>query len=93
MRAEYKVPGGKLLVCEVSVEKGVVKHIRITGDFFMHPEEAIDELEKRLTGVSTGEAESRLLGFFEERKPQLFGVSPQDFARVLRLALESGEPT
>jgi len=26
MRAEYKVPGGKLLVCEVSVEKGVVKH-------------------------------------------------------------------
>lgn len=53
-RAEYKVPGGKLLVAETEVNDGVLTTVKVMGDFFMHPEEAINDLEnavKRKTGI------------------------------------------
>ena len=46
----YKVPQGKLL--KISLEsdetKNVITDIRITGDFFAYPEEAIEYMEKKL---------------------------------------------
>jgi hypothetical protein len=50
-RVEFKVPGGKLIAAEAEAEGGRIVRVKITGDFFMHPEEAIEELEVSLTGV------------------------------------------
>ncbi|MCX6661740.1 MAG: hypothetical protein NTY91_04245 [Euryarchaeota archaeon] len=46
----YKVPQGKLLKIslEYDKKKNVITNIRITGDFFAYPEEAIELLEKKL---------------------------------------------
>jgi len=42
MRVERKVAGGKFLRMTADPSGAV----RLTGDFFLHPEEGIDELER-----------------------------------------------
>ena len=46
----YKIPQGKLLkiYLEYDEKKQTITSIRITGDFFAYPEEAIETLEKKL---------------------------------------------
>jgi lipoate-protein ligase A len=49
----YKVPQGKLLKISLDYDekKNVITDIRITGDFFAYPEEAIELLEKKLKNI------------------------------------------
>ena len=88
-RAEYKVLGGKLLAAEAEESGGTLAKVKLVGDFFMHPEEAIMCLEETLTGTPLAEIEKRIESFFSERDITLYGVSPSDFAKVIRLALAS----
>lgn len=88
-RAEYKVPGGKLLVAETEVKDGVLTTVKVTGDFFMHPEEAINDLEEALRGRDASQIDENVEGFFGGKEIALFGVSEMDFAHVLKLTLES----
>jgi len=87
-RAEYKVPGGKLLAAELGVEEGRLVGVKITGDFFMHPEAAIIELEKALDNIPIADLEDNVNRFFQEYEVTLFGVEAEDFVKVVRLALE-----
>ena len=50
----YKVPQGKLLKISVEFEEknSVIKDIRITGDFFAYPEEAIELMETKLKNTT-----------------------------------------
>jgi len=47
----YKVPNGKLLkiFLEYNENNNVIKTLKITGDFFAYPEEAIEIIESKLT--------------------------------------------
>jgi hypothetical protein len=49
-KSVYKVPNGKLLkiTLEYNVNTKNIENIRITGDFFAYPEEAIDIIEEKL---------------------------------------------
>jgi len=87
-RAEYKVPGGKLLAAELGVEGGRLVGVKITGDFFMHPEAAIIELEKALDNTPVEDLEDNVNRFFKDNDVTLFGVEAGDFVKVIRLALE-----
>lgn len=88
-RGEYKVPGGKLLAAEVEVHDSALVRVKLVGDFFMHPEEAIMGLEEVLTGSPLEEIEERVESFFGEEGITLYGVAPGDFVKVIRLALAS----
>lgn len=88
MRAEYKVHGGKLVAAEAHLVQGHIVGVKITGDFFMHPEEAIIDLENTITGITQEELDSTINRFFTDRNIILFGVTPSDFAHVVRLSLE-----
>jgi hypothetical protein len=46
----YKAPKGLLRV-EANLESGILSEVRITGDFFMVPEDSIQHLEAQLNGV------------------------------------------
>jgi lipoate---protein ligase len=89
VKAEEKIPGGKLVCVEVEAEGGKAARIRITGDFFLHPEDAISKLESALAGepLSIGEAgaESKLVAALGNA--QLIGVSCSDLARLFRRAV------
>jgi lipoate-protein ligase A len=88
-RAEYKVPGGKLLAVEVEEKDNILFNVKISGDFFMHPEPAIAELEKMLCNSPLSELEDRVKRFFYINNIILFGVEPGDFVKVIELAIYS----
>lgn len=54
-KAIYKVPNGKLLKIFLGDVDGKITSIKITGDFFIHPEENIEKLEKALAGTELNE--------------------------------------
>ena len=51
MHGEYKVPGGKLVVADVEVRDGRLADVRISGDFFLEPPEALEAINRGLTGM------------------------------------------
>ncbi|GHD01645.1 lipoate--protein ligase family protein [Zhihengliuella salsuginis] len=48
---EYKVVGGKLVVADLIVADGSIAEANINGDFFLEPDEALDDLNAALTGL------------------------------------------
>lgn len=88
MKAEYKVPGGKLLACEVEYDE-MITGIKIYGDFFMHPEPAIIDLEKAILGKKREKLQSIVTKFFDDPEIRIYGASPLDFVKVIELALDS----
>jgi hypothetical protein len=46
-----KIPGGKHLKISLNEKDGIIVSISIRGDFFIHPEECIEDIEKSLEGV------------------------------------------
>ncbi|MER6923680.1 lipoate--protein ligase family protein, partial [Streptomyces spiralis] len=51
MHGEYKVPGGKLVVVDVEADDGVLRQVRVAGDFFLEPDEALDAVNGALEGA------------------------------------------
>lgn len=48
---EFKVPGGKLVVADFRVANGLLAEVRISGDFFLYPDEALAWINAALTGA------------------------------------------
>jgi lipoate-protein ligase A len=70
--ADYKAPGGKLVRVRLKEEHGLIRSVRITGDFFLVPEESLGTLEKIMEDIPLGEeAPLRLLDdcFPLDRRP------------------------
>jgi lipoate-protein ligase A len=88
LSADYKVIGGKLLRVRISLENReacqYISSISITGDFFMHPEQAIEGLERALTGIAyqQNEVEIAVTAFFETGV-EIIGADPADFIHVI----------
>lgn len=51
MHGEYKIPGGKLVVVDLEVEGGALRDVRVAGDFFLEPDEAILAIDAALEGA------------------------------------------
>ncbi|MGB3699185.1 MAG: biotin/lipoate A/B protein ligase family protein [Gordonia sp. (in: high G+C Gram-positive bacteria)] len=51
MHGEYKVPGGKLVAVDVEVEDGELSQVALSGDFFLEPDEALDQITGALIGA------------------------------------------
>ncbi|UOQ90739.1 lipoate--protein ligase family protein [Agromyces endophyticus] len=51
MHGEYKVPGGKLVIVDFDVVGGAIRNPRVAGDFFLEPDEALDDINAALDGL------------------------------------------
>jgi len=89
-RAEYKVKGGKLIKVQLTARNRKIKKIKITGDFFLHPEEVIEDIEQMLEGHILDECElsSLIETVMRDKQAVSLGVSPKDFARCIMMAGE-----
>ena len=78
-KCTYKVPNGKLLKVTVEYEKKTIKKVQIRGDFFIHPEESLDDLERSLMGIDYDRKKiSDAVGeFFEKIGLVAFGITPK----------------
>ncbi len=99
--ATTKVQGGKLLRVKCEAERGTdgaaigtFSNVSITGDFFMHPEDGVTELEKSLEGMSARaevrEFVSKLNDAIHGNGYELIGFSASDIAETLVRALHEG---
>jgi len=89
--ADYKAPGGKLVRIRLKEDQGQIRSVKITGDFFLIPEESLGKLEKMLEDVPLREPELRLLidRFFRGTEAQGLGVSSDDFVKAILSAKET----
>jgi lipoate-protein ligase A len=89
MRCEEKIPNGKLVCIEVWEKDGLAERVKITGDFFLHPEESITLLEDSLKGMPLKADEAEIEGKLRAAlgTSQLIGVSTADFARIFKKAV------
>ncbi|MBI4043910.1 MAG: hypothetical protein HY393_03850 [Candidatus Diapherotrites archaeon] len=88
-----KVPNGKLVKARVDfVER--LERVQITGDFFMHPEEGIANIEQALNGLkansTSGELEKAIQRAVLLNQMELVGVDAESLARAVQMAVENG---
>jgi lipoate---protein ligase len=79
----YKVANGKLLRIEADLQNKTINHIKITGDFFIHPESMIIKIEDILKGKKIRDAKGILRRFIEENNIQIIGFEVSDILTVL----------
>jgi len=84
---EHKAKKG-LIRIEFDERDGIAEHVKITGDFFMHPEETVQELERELEGHRLEELEQIIDEFFAVRMDvEMPYVNVEDFKIALKNAL------
>lgn len=85
LSADYKAPGGKLLRIRLRETGGRIDSAKISGDFFLIPEDSLPKLEKMLEDVPLREQELKLLvdRFFRGTSAQGLGVAPDDFVKAI----------
>jgi len=85
-KAVMKVPGGKLLRAAVRYDGGDIESVRLSGDFFMYPEDGLERLEAALSGIG----EEMLPKAIEEGLSgcRLFGIDAPSIEAVIREAMD-----
>ena len=94
MHGEYKTPGGKLVVVDFEVADESLCGVMVSGDFFLHPEEALADLTAALEGLPTDRTEAEIAERVRTALPrhaELLGTSPEAIGAAVRRALASGE--
>jgi lipoate-protein ligase A len=90
VHGEYKVPGGKLVVVDAEVEDGVLRHVRVAGDFFLEPDEALDAVNGALEGAPADTDAAGLAARIDAALPPgavMYGLTSQGVATAVRRAL------
>jgi hypothetical protein len=88
-----KVEGGKLLRIKVKYnpENELIEEIHVQGDFFIHPEEFVDEIEQLLANLNENDSEESIANslsrIVKEKGAELVGITTESIAKTFKLAL------
>jgi lipoate-protein ligase A len=85
-----KPEGCKLIRFSADIEGGVLKRIRIRGDFFASPEEGFDRLEERLAGVPLAELASAFDALLMDEGIEASGITGAALASVVNASYSAG---
>ncbi len=83
-RGKYALKDGKLVVVDATFDGDIIKNIRITGDFFLHPEERIEYIEDRLKGIPIKDVKSVIRDAM--KNTEYAGISPESLEIAIREA-------
>lgn len=90
MHGEYKVPGGKLVVVDLDDHDGMLRNVRVAGDFFLEPDEAIAAIDRALEGAPADTDAAGLAARIEAALPEgtvMYGLTAEGVAVAVRRAL------
>jgi lipoate-protein ligase A len=91
MHGEFKVPGGKLVVADLDVRDGRLADVRVSGDFFLEPDEALPAIDAALTGLPVASEAREIAAAVTAALPEdavLLGFSADSIATAVRRALK-----
>jgi lipoate---protein ligase len=87
---EYKTPGGKLVVVDFEVADDRLAQVMVSGDFFLYPEEALEEIASALNGLPVNAQEGDIAGAVAAAVPagtEMLGFSPEALEIAIRRGL------
>ncbi len=90
-----KVPGGKLLRVKVEYnpENMLIEDVQVHGDFFIYPEEFIDDIEQLLVNLDQKDSEQSITAalqrLIEDESADLIGITPESIARAFKTAISN----
>ncbi|WP_449277138.1 lipoate--protein ligase family protein [Leucobacter sp. GX24907] len=95
MHGEYKVPGGKLVVVDFDVVDGAISDFRLSGDFFLEPDEALAEINRAVEGTDPSGTiddfataiRTQLSTAPGNSEVQLLGFTPESVGVAIRRAM------
>jgi len=90
MHGEYKVPDGKLVAVDLEVSDGRLTDVVVSGDFFLEPDDALDDIVQALNGLPHNSSVADLAAAINTRLPEgtrMLGFSPEAVGIAVRRAL------
>lgn len=91
MHGEYKMPGGKLVVADLQVVAGKLASVQISGDFFLEPDSALEQINGALTGLAASSSRkdcARTIRSALGSDVRMYGISAEAVAEAVARALE-----
>ena len=91
MHGEFKVPGGKLVVVDLEVVDDRIADFRLSGDFFLEPDEALAAIDAAINGMPAESDARTLAAAVQQALPegaQLLGFAPESVSTAIRRALQ-----
>ena len=89
--SSQKVKEGKIVKVEAQFENVITK-LKISGDFFLHPEEVLDDIENSMLDlnrdVSFDTIVLKIHNLIKNYDAQMIGLSPESLAMVIRETLK-----
>jgi len=89
--SSQKVKEGKIVKVETQFDNVITK-LKISGDFFIHPEEILDDIEKSMLDlnrdVSFDTLVHKIHKIVNDHDAQMIGISPESLALVIRETLK-----
>ncbi len=89
--SSQKVKEGKIVKVEVEYND-IIEKLKITGDFFLHPEDVLDDIEKSMVGLKKDVKFDTLVfkihSIARARNAQMIGISPESVASVIMEAIK-----
>lgn len=84
-KAIYKVPNGKLLKIFLEDSDGKISSIKITGDFFLYPEENVEKLEAALAGAALTKEDlsAKITEFLKNTPTTFFGLDNESLVTTI----------
>jgi lipoate-protein ligase A len=90
MHGEYKVQGGKLVVVDVDVRDERLFEFRISGDFFLEPAEALEDIRAAVEGLPASSTVPEIATAIRaglRADAEMIGFSPEAVGIAIRRAL------
>src|SRR5690606_36248649 len=92
---EYKTVGGKLVVVDVELAGEEIANVKVSGDFFLEPAEALGDIAAALEGAPVAASQAELERLISARLPEgvaMIGFSPEAVAIAVRRAIDDPSP-
>lgn len=90
-KSSVKVPNGKLVKAEVDVKDDTIRDVKIRGDFFIEPPEALEELEEVLEGLDSDASEDEIVAAINQLDGKMIGFSAEHVAEAIQEAVKMTE--
>ncbi len=87
----HKIPNGKLVRISLEFDTTILQKIRINGDFFIHPEETIEEMERVLHNLPVESTQERIQQLLDQavasKHAELIGIDTATVAKLIHEAI------
>lgn len=87
---EYKVPGGKLVVVDFEVADERISGFRLSGDFFIEPDDALETIDHAMNGLRPTSTIDEFAEAIRAQLPSevhLLGFTPESVGVAVRRAI------